>query len=760
MGHIIGIDLGTTYSCVTIPEERTGDGFIVVRECPGCSVILDGFKRRITPSVVAEDNAGNIVTGYTAKGHAGLSPAPIMFSKRFMGEDVTFQLDKQGILKPEDVAAHLLRYLKKIAEERVGGPVDEAVITVPAYFSLRAKQMTEKAGEMAGLKVAQIAQEPVTAALMYCARDPRDPLCIMTYDLGGGTFDVTILEKKDGVISTDSILAFDGDRFLGGYDFDKILALWMIDQLNAKGYKLDPENKVIFAKLMVYAEQAKRILSREESYEFAEHQTNITDQEGNPVTIELGITRKDFEDMISKQIDYTIEICHRAMNEKVSPPILPDKIDEIIMVGGSSRIPLVARRLEKEFRRKPKLIEPDLCVALGAAILAGTKGKTFGCLKLGPIPTETDLPHLTVTGCVVPSGELRDVNGCTVTLRSEDSSYRSNRTTTDEGNFVFDRIRLVPEDTIDFVLTVISPVGVEVGRHRFSVRQTQDAQVSGLVEPVTNVLSKPIGILHVDGLHVIAPMRTPLPYETVVSAKTMDISGEIRVPILEENNPLGEIVMRGIPTTLHIGSKVEITLTIQENYQIRGRAYVPALAQEKTVVIDIPVPPQKSIDELRREFEGLLKRAEDAKVSASRDILFDGARVKRLDDRIEDCNQMLNSRMPEPLKIQDRLYEIESLIRDIGAGWRPEPPRAVFGQKADEAENLLADVSKKKPEIEKDGYNQRLQAIRTEAEKAYKDQNTAAWKDSYNKVVKLCDDLEALKGDKGGDGPPSDPAIY
>jgi molecular chaperone DnaK (HSP70) len=406
MGRIVGIDLGTTYSAVAIPEERAGDGFLTIKECPGYSIILDRFKRRITPSVVAEDKQGNIIVGYPAKGRAGLSPELIMFAKRAMGEDQTFQLAKQGALKPEEVSAHILRYLKQMAEERLGEPVDEAVITVPAYFSLRAKQMTEKAGEMAGLRVAQIAQEPVAAALMYCLNDPRDPLRVMTYDLGGGTFDISILEKRNGAISNDSIKAFDGDRFLGGYDFDKRLAFWLMDRLVAQGYDLRlnfdiPADKRIFAKLMVYAERAKIELSKQESYEFQEAMTGITDHIGLPVAIEgLEITRDQFESMIRKEVEYTFKLCHRARLDKARPPIERDQFDEILMVGGASRIPLIARRLEEEFERKPKLVEPDLCVALGAAIIASTKPKTFGRLKLDPIPAETDLPSLTVTGRV------------------------------------------------------------------------------------------------------------------------------------------------------------------------------------------------------------------------------------------------------------------------------------------------------------------------------------------------------------------------
>ncbi len=761
MGRIIGIDLGTTYSAVAIPEERTGEGFMLVKGCPGCSIILDRFKNRITPSVVAENEQGEIVVGQTAKGRAGLSPEPIMFAKRFMGQDKTFQLTKQGALSPEDVSVHILRYLKKLAEDRLGEPVDEAVITVPAYFELRAKQMTEKAGERAGLRVAQIAQEPVAAALMYCAGDPREKLRVMTYDLGGGTFDIAILEKRDGTISTDSILAFDGDHFLGGYDFDKTLAFWLADQLNTRSYDLhlepdkNPADGVIFAKLMVYAERAKIALSHSETYEFQEPSTGITDHAGNPVTIDgLTLTRDEFEALIKEKVEHTIELCHIAMTEKAKPPILPDEIDEILMVGGSSRIPLIARRLEEEFRRKPKLVEPDLCVALGAALLAGAASKMIGCIKLDSIPAETDLPHLTVTGRVVPGQDLKDVDGCEATLLASDGSYKSKRKVRAEGAFVFDAVPLAPESQTEFTLVVTTPTGQQVTSHRFAVTQT-DKPKGGLLEAVTNVLAKPIGIVFDDGFQEIAPARTGLPYETVVKAQTKDISGIIRVPIQEENNPLGEIVMKYDPASLPLGSTVEITLTIGDNYQIHGRAYVGALEKDEKVVIDLAIPKQKSIDELRGKFDLLKAQAENALAGADRGALFGDAKAKRLRDRQKDAETMLNDRAPESAAIQDRLDEIETLVRDIRVGWKPEPLRAVFEQKVDEAQNLLAQAVQQKPDVARDGYDKRLAAIRAEAEKAYIAQNSTVWKESFDKVVKLCDELDALKPPP----PPPDPIM-
>lgn len=588
MGRIVGIDLGTTYSAVAIPEEHSSEGFLVIKECPGYSVILDRLHRPLTPSVVAENKRGEIVVGYPAKAHVGLFPGPIMFAKRHMGEDKTFQLAKQGTLRPEEVSAHLLRYLKHMAEERLGEPVDEAVITVPAYFLPRAIEATQKAAEHAGLRVAQIVREPVAAALTYCAADPRDPLLIMTYNLGGGGFEVAILQKHDGEISI--VALDDGHRFVVGYDFDENLALWILDQLEVQGYDLqldleDPADQRIFAKLMIYAERAKVSLSREEICAIHESNTGIRDHAGNPVDIALEITRDQFEAMIRPQIERTIRLCRQAMAQ-IS--IGPDQLDEIVMVGGSSRIPLVTRCLTEAFEKNPRLITPDLCVAVGAAIVAGTREKTL------------DRPRSDLYALGVLMYE---------TLRED-----------------------VP------LLTV------------------------------PNILSKPLGILTAAGPHMLAPEGTRLPYEAVWQTTTMDTSGEIRVPIVEGNNPLYEIVVKDIPTTLPIGTLVEITLGIQENYQIYGRVFVPSLGRNAQAV----------------------------------------------------------------------------LVREVGKNWKPEPPPDVFEQKADEAQKLLAQAIRQKPEVAQEGYDRVLEELRAHAERAYTIQNIAAWKDSFNQVVKLCDRLEAI----------------
>jgi molecular chaperone DnaK (HSP70) len=389
MGRIVGIDLGTLYSSVTIPEDRRELGFLVVPECPGCSVILDQFQRAVTPSIVAENEHGEIVVGYAARAHSGSLPQPIAFSKRHMGEDRSFVLGEHGTLRPEEVSAHVLRHLKRVAEERLGAQVDEAVITVPEHFSVRARHMTTMAARIAGFRRARLASESVAAALASCANDPRDPLMIMTYDLGAA-FQVAIILKRDGVMS---ILSSADDALLGGCVFDEKLALWISLQLQQQGHDFSwdrdhRENTAVAEQVRALAEQAKVRLSREESALIDESDCGMRSRSGASIPLRLEVTRAQFASLIRDDVERTIDLCQEVM-KRVNPPVQWEDIDEIALVGGSSRIPLVAQRLEEQAGRKPRLVQPELCVALGAGLLAGQ------------LVVADTVPTTAVMGCVV-----------------------------------------------------------------------------------------------------------------------------------------------------------------------------------------------------------------------------------------------------------------------------------------------------------------------------------------------------------------------
>jgi actin-like ATPase involved in cell morphogenesis len=751
MGRIIGIDLGTCNSAVVVPEPLTGRGFYNLPGYDGYTVVLDRFQRRIVPSVVAQDDTGKVIVGHAAKARAGLSPAPIMFAKRDMGEAKTFRLGDRD-LTPTEVSAHVLRHLKRVAEEQLGEPVDEAVITVPAYFSLLAKQETEQAAVQAGLKVAQIAPEPVAAALTYCATDPRDPLQVMTYDLGGGTFDVAIVEKKNGRITIDSIKASDGNRFLGGYDFDKKLAAWMVAQLRAQNYDLvldqqRAEDRVIFAKLMVYAERVKIELSKNTVCELVEPSTGIVDRAGTPISIELTVTREQFEAMIAPDIEESIAICHRALAQ-ATPPVAPAQIHEILMVGGSSRIPLVARRLEAEFGRVPKLIEPDLCVAMGAGIIAGSlKSTRLGCgVELDPIPAETGLTAIVVTGRVAPAPG-RSPAQCRVSLRAADGSYQREVAPKEEGRFLFDRVPLARGAQTDFVLTVSGPQpGVAVASHKFSVTQ-RAAQPGaprnegvrphrpGIIDPRiitpgtrTNFLAKPILAVWYSGPESIAAARTPLPFSKVVSAKTTDLSGRIRIELREDNTPLGEILMENVPKTLPVGSEVAVTLNIGDNYVIEAEAYVPALAMKQAVRINLPPRPVKTLAQLERECAVLAAKVDDALRAAGPGALFANRTAMRLRERMAACQEKVRSSAADAPAIQDSLDEIEGLLRELSGAWNPDPSRDAFDALVAKAWRVHKEAVAEDPKIAQEGFDKKIEALVREAEAAYAKQDPDAWK--------------------------------
>ncbi len=402
----------------------------------------------------------------------------------------------------------------------------------------------------------------------------------------------------------------------------------------------------------------------------------------------------------------------------------------------------MTRKLEEAFGRKPRLVEPDLCVALGAGILAGTKSKVFGRLRLDTIPKETDLPWITVTGRIERDMVGESLEGCSVKLAASDGSYQRTLRTGLEGAFVFDEVSLAQEADNEFTLSASDPGGAAISSHTFQVRQSAQAKIE--ISEIPNVLSKPILMEVVDGFLPIAPERTSLPFSQQIKVKTSDTSGIIDIRILEANNLLGEILMTDIPKDLPVGSKIEVEVLIQNNYQIHGRAYVPALAREMTVVIDIPVPVQKSLDELGGDFQQLSGRADEVLRSAGAGVRFGDARAKRLQNLMQETKELTQASNPELPMIQDRLDEIENLIRDLGAGPRFQPPRSTFDAKVNDARELLEQAISHKPHIAQEGFDKQIEMICAEADKAYKAQNLAAWKDNYNRLDGLCKRLENL----------------
>ena len=374
MGKIIGIDLGTTNSCVSVME---GTDPVVIANSEG---------RRTTPSIVAFVDGGERKVGDPAKRQAITNPTRTIFSiKRFMGESfdrvqgeiarVPYKvvrsdnnmprIDIDGRLySPQEISAMILQKMKKTAEDYLGQEVTEAVITVPAYFNGSQRQATKEAGEIAGLNVRRIINEPTAAALAYGLDKSNKDMKIAVFDLGGGTFDISILELGDGVFEVKST---NGDTHLGGDDFDHVIIDWLADEFKAEEGVDLRQDPMALQRLKEAAEKAKIELSSSTSSEI--NLPYIMPVNGVPKHLVKTLSRAKFEQLCDKLIQATIEPCRQALKDA---GLSASDIDEVILVGGSTRIPAVQAIVEKFFGKTPsKGVNPDEVVAVGAAIQGG-----------------------------------------------------------------------------------------------------------------------------------------------------------------------------------------------------------------------------------------------------------------------------------------------------------------------------------------------------------------------------------------------------
>ena len=375
MGKIIGIDLGTTNSCVAVMEGNQP------------TVIINNEGQRTTPSVVAFTDGGERKIGSPAKRQAITNPNNTVFSiKRFMGETYdqvatevarvpynvtrgennTPRVDINGKLyTPQEISAMILQKMKKTAEEYLRQEVTEAVITVPAYFSDSQRQATKEAGRIAGLDVKRIINEPTAAALAYGLDKKDKDMKVAVYDLGGGTFDISILQLGDGVFE---VLSTNGDTHLGGDDFDQVIIDWLAQEFAAENGGLDlKKDPMALQRLKEAAEKAKIELSSQTSTEI--NLPYIMPVDGVPKHLAKTLTRAKFEQLSDALFQRSIAPCRQALSDA---HLNPSDIDEVLLVGGSTRIPYVQELVKNFFGKEPnKSVNPDEVVAIGASIQGG-----------------------------------------------------------------------------------------------------------------------------------------------------------------------------------------------------------------------------------------------------------------------------------------------------------------------------------------------------------------------------------------------------
>ena len=419
MGKIIGIDLGTTNSCVAVMEGNEP------------TVIINSEGKRTTPSIVAFTENGERKIGDPAKRQAITNPNKTIFSiKRFMGETFdrvqnevgrvpykvvrgennTPRVDIDGRLyTPQEISAMVLQKMKKTAEEYLGQEVTEAVITVPAYFSDSQRQATKEAGEIAGLKVRRIINEPTAAALAYGLDKKNKDMKVAVFDLGGGTFDISIMELGDGVFEVKST---NGDTHLGGDDFDQVIIDWLADEFKQENSGIDlRKDAMALQRLKEAAEKAKIELSSQTTTEI--NLPYIMPVDGMPKHLVRTLTRAKFEQLADTLIQRTVEPCRKALQDA---GMKASEIDEVLLVGGSTRIPAIQQIVEKFFGKAPNRgVNPDEVVAIGAAVQGGVlSGEVKDVLLLDVTPLSLGIETL---GGVMT--KLIDANTTIPTRKSE-----------------------------------------------------------------------------------------------------------------------------------------------------------------------------------------------------------------------------------------------------------------------------------------------------------------------------------------------------
>ncbi|MBM7699229.1 Hsp70 family protein [Kurthia huakuii] len=490
---ILGIDLGTTNSAMAYIKNGQPE------------MIVNSRGERTTPSVFQKNLSGELVVGSVAKNqYSSLPEQTVLEIKRKMGTDDKVMIGDSSFT-PQQISAHFLKYLKQAAEDFLGEKITEAVITVPAYFSDAQRKATKIAGDIAGLKVERILNEPTAAAIAYGLDHPESEKNIIVYDLGGGTFDISVVRLDSQRIE---VKASAGNNHLGGMDFDRLLVDWLAEQF-AEQYEValfsfgeESEITQRHARVKLEAENVKKALSSEQEATF--NLPFLAVYDGQPLSLDYTITRSEFEDIVRPLLMATLEHVDKAIRDA---GLRPMDIDDIILIGGATRIPLVQQLVEEKFERVAKKdINPDEAVALGAAIQ--------GAMKEQSLPEESSLMVIDVCPYTLGTDILRIVDGkresgyfdilihrnapLPVSAKKIYNTVNDNQTTIDIGVYQGDDEDTHVRDDLRITATPIIVDGIpenKAGKEKVEIAFHYD--VNGLIQIEATVLSTGRTISHV-----------------------------------------------------------------------------------------------------------------------------------------------------------------------------------------------------------------------------------------------------------------------
>lgn len=666
----IGIDLGTTFSVVAVAGRPTfAVGYPAegeyIEEC-NVTIIWTPESEATVPSALwqSAESASGYIIGMEAKQAAESGCCPVMWSKRKIGTTETLRCGARSMTAKE-VATELLKHLKSLAEQALGQPVRRAVVTHPAYFDRNQVEETREAADKAGFDMSlteQMLMEPVAAALAYTKSDVRDPLRIMIYDLGGGTFDVTILERKGGVISCK---AFAGDHLLGGYDFDRKLANWIRDQLRAKGRIVpydenNPEDRGRQARLLTYAESLKVRLAdmgRHKKVPIDVQPDFLVDEQGKKIQVREHITQEQFVALIHDELESTIECCNRCL---AKAGMSVTDLDYVLLVGGSTHGPWIEELVRERFGIEPQRFRPDLCVAAGAAIHA--ESLPPGLLSGEEVEARINASPKSVLPTVPIGGQLKTtLPGLTVLLQTPQGQTLGPLAVGEDKTFLFEHVDLLEEGPTEFTLQVIDANGTSHLKHHFLITYEPE----GSVREIQTVLPKPLYLRGLSGMRPLALEGQMLPSDEItVELERLHSESFVTVPIYQgdEDNKAVEIRITDIPAEAGEGAKLILKVRITEKNEIKGTAQVFS-ARSRRLLNELPVrvtfPPTEVPTKAKLEED--FRRLEDERTQK---IVMEDDAVRRT--LLENKGQKLAQQIERMLAGPDAdRQKIDSLLREF-----------------------------------------------------------------------------------------------
>jgi len=760
----IGIDLGTTFSVIAVKGQvNLRDGYPPPDYLPECdtTIIPTPDGDRTFPSVfwVDPDNPNNIVIGTEAKQKAEDGHSPIMFSKRSIGTDEPLKINDRTFTAKE-VATHILRHLKDCAERALGEPIRRAVITHPAHFTPNQVDETREAAQDAGFDMShpeQMMMEPTAAAIAYFKDDKRDPLRVLAYDLGGGTFDVTILERREGVVN---MRAFEGDHLLGGYNFDRALVQEVLNRLKAAGRDVpydenSAEDRGRWARLMQVAENVKIQLSEQKNDKVPVQfrlPNVLVYSEGRHVQILERINREQYAALIQDHLDETIDCCRSALSKA---GMSLDELDAILLVGASTYGQWVTRRITDELKMEVVPYSPDVCVAAGAAIMAAKlPDEVIGKdLRISlDVASTSALPKTNISGTLLRNDgkqltEAARTHLC-VSLLTPLAGKLGPVSLSKNCRFIFHDVELLEDDSSSFSLQINDEDGRELMAHEFKVRYAPDDED---IPSFITSLPQPLYLRVAGGMKLIADEGVNLPAKCEVTVKKLRTEPVIKLRIYLKEDEVGFILIEDIPEDAGEGCPVVLDLEITEKGTLTGIARVlnrnDAVVAQNEVQIKFPPIALPTLPQLLAEFEILEdKRQQElalSQVPERRTLL--GGKGKKLASKIK---KLFGEPKSDKQELAREIRKMDRLVNPPRDDM--DPPRAYFMGLLEHCRSLM-DANGSDPEVQP--LRPMWDRINEQGREAYITKNHKNWATAYESLRLLYERLANLgKTNNGGDG--------